>query len=62
MLHATIKPGDECPIQRLDYDRTNLLKNHPSETEFVLLSPGESVTEIRQLKETLFLQFLCSPV
>ena len=35
MLHATVKPEDECPIQRLDYDRTNLLKNHPPEAEFV---------------------------
>ena len=35
MLHATVKPEDKCPIQRLDYDRTNLLKNHPPEAEFV---------------------------
>ena len=35
MLHATVNLEDECPIQRLDYDRTNLLKNHPPEAEFV---------------------------
>ena len=35
MLHATVKPEDECPIQRLDYDRTNLLKTHSPEAEFV---------------------------
>ena len=35
MLHATVEPEDQCPVQRLDYDRTNLLKNHPPEAEFV---------------------------
>ena len=34
MLHATVKPGDECPIQGLDYDRTNLLK---------IIHPGQSL-------------------
>ena len=34
ILHATVIPEDKCPVQRLDYDRTNLLKNHPPEAEF----------------------------
>ena len=35
VLHATVKPEEECPVQRLDYDRTNLLKNHPPDSEFL---------------------------
>ena len=34
-LHATVKPEDECPTQRLEYDRNNLLKNVPPEAEFI---------------------------
>ena len=28
ILHATLQPEDQCPAQRVDYDRTNLLKNY----------------------------------
>ena len=36
MLHATVKPEDECTVQRLDYDRTNLLKTiHPRQSLWI---------------------------
>ena len=34
ILHATLQPEDECPAQRLDYDRTNLLQNHKPKAVF----------------------------
>ena len=34
-LHASTTPEDECPDQRLTYDRINLLKNYPPEAEFM---------------------------
>ena len=39
-LHATYESEDKCPKQRLDYDRTNLLKNHEPQAKFIAHLPA----------------------
>ena len=63
MLHATVKPEDQCPVQRLDYDRTNLLKNHPPEAEFVIIKvfPKNSIADEKLSKRFIRNVFVSVP-
>ena len=63
MLHATVKPEDQCPVQRLDYDRTNLLKNYPPEAEFVIIKvfPKNSIADEKLSKRFIRNVFVSVP-
>ena len=43
-LHATSESEDKCPKQKLDYDRTNLLKNHEPQAKFTVLLSFIAIT------------------